>query len=272
MKNNKKFEFFDSLKTSDRLKQKILDKTIYNTYETKIKNKKLYKLAYTFCMTIIISLLTCTVVFAASYIRTIFINKSVDENGWHKQSFVVEQPAITKDIYSFECKKGMKLEEIEKVLGIDFINNNRHNNIIDSCEIKTTADGKVESVALDIYEYVDFSTENNKIDGYDSNRENIKAYNKGKHISLNISLMTSNVSIKVKEIFSNLNEVGADNEIYGKEIELENLNTTAYYYCPYGSRNGRCKVYTYVVIVYDNVIYTFNTQGVTLDNILEEIK
>ena len=36
MKNNKKFEFFDSLKTSDRLKQKILDKTIYNTYETKI--------------------------------------------------------------------------------------------------------------------------------------------------------------------------------------------------------------------------------------------
>ena len=84
--------------------------------------------------------------------------------------------------------------------------------------------------------------------------------------------MTTNASIKLKENFSNLNEVGSDNEIYGKEIELENLNTTAYYYCPYGSRNGRCKVYTYVVIVYDNVIYTFNTQGVTLDNILEEIK
>lgn len=272
MKNNKKFEFFDSLKTSDKLKQKILDKTIYSKSEIEIKNRKVYKLAYTLCTAIIVSLLTCTVVFAASYIRTIFINKSVDENGWHKQSFIVEEPAVLEDINFFDCKKGMKLEELEKILGIDFINNKQHNNIIDSCEIKTTADGKVESISLDIYEYVDFSTENNKIDGYDSNRENIKAYNKGKHISLNISLMTSNASTEVKEIFSNLNEVGSDNEIYGKEIELENLNTTAYYYCPYGSRNGRCKVYTYVVIVYDNVIYTFNTQGVTLDNILEYIK
>ena len=272
MKNKKEFQFFDSLKTSDKLKQKILDKTIYNTFETKIKNKKLYKLAYTFCMTIIISLLTCTVVFAASYIRTIFINKSVDENGWHKQSFVVEQPAITEDISTFECKKGMKLEELEKILGIDFINNKRHNNIIDSCEIKSTAEGKIESVSLDIYEYVDFSAENNKIDGYDSNRENLEGYNRGKHISLNISLMTSNASSEVKNNFKNLNEVGSDNEIYGKEIELEKLNTTAYYYCPFGSRNGRCKLYTFVVIVHDNVIYTFDTQGVTLENILEHIK
>lgn len=272
MKNNKNFQFFDSLKTSDKLKQKILDRTIYNTSETKIKNKKSYKLAYTFCMTIIVSLLTCTMVFAASYIRTFFINKSVDENGWHKQSFAVEQPAITDDIYSFECKKGMKLEEVEKNLGIDFINNKQHNNIIDSCEIKTTTEGKIESISLDIYEYVDYSDENNKIDGYDSNRENLEGYNRGKHISLNISLMTSNASAEVKEIFSNLNEVGSDNEIYGKEIELESLNTTAYYYCPFGSRNGRCKLYTFVVIVHDNVIYTFDTQGVSLDKILEEIK
>ena len=272
MKNNKNFQFFDNLKTSDKLKQKILDKTIYNTSEIKMKNKNLYKLAYTFCMTIIISLLTCTVVLAASYIKTFLINKSVDENGWHKQSFAVEYPAITEDISTFECKKGMRLEELEKILGIDFINNESHNSIIDSCEIKSTDEGKIESISLDIYEYVDFSAENNKIEGYDSNRENIEGYNRGKHISLNISLMTSNASVEVKETFKNLNEVGSDNEIYGKEIELENLNTMAYYYCPFGSRNGRCKVYTFVVIVHDNVIYTFDTQGVTLENILEYIK
>lgn len=267
---NKKLKFFDELKTTENLKQKILNQTINNKKE--IKFKKVPKLAYGLGVFVLISFISCTVVFAASYIRTFFINKSVDENGWHKQSFAVEQPAITKDIYSFDCKKGMKLEEIEKKLEIDFINNKRHNNIIDSCEIKTTTEGKIESVSLDIYEYVDFSAENNKIDGYDSNRENLEGYNRGKHISLNISLMTSNASAEVKEIFSNLNEVGSDNEIYGKEIELENLNTTAYYYCPFGSRNGRCKVYTFVVIVHDNVIYTFDTQGVSLDKILEEIK
>lgn len=267
---NKKLKFFDELKTTENLKQKILNQTINNKKE--IKFKKVPKLAYGLGVFVLISFISCTVVFAASYIRTFFINKSVDENGWHKQSFAVEQPAITEDIYSFDCKKGMKLEELEKKLGIDFINNKRHNNIIDSCEIKTTTEGKIESVSLDIYEYVDFSAENNKIDGHDSNRENLEGYNRGKHISLNISLMTSNASAEVKEIFSNLNEVGSDNEFYGKEIELENLNTTAYYYCPFGSRNGRCKVYTFVVIVHDNVIYTFDTQGVSLEKILEEIK
>lgn len=267
---NRKLKFFDELKTTEHLKQKILNQTIDNKKEIKIK--KLLKLANGLGVFVLISFISCTVVFAASYIRTFFINKSVDENGWHKQSFAVEQPAITEDIYFFDCKKGMKLEEVEKILGIDFINNKHHNNIIDSCEIKTTTEGKIESVSLDIYEYVDFSAENNKIDGYDNNRENLEGYNRGKHISLNISLMTSNASAEAKEIFSNLNEVGSDNEIYGKEIELENLNTTAYYYCPFGARNGRCKIYTYVIIVHNNVVYTFNTQGVSLEKILDEIK
>ena len=270
MKNNKKYQFFDRLETSDILKQKILDKTINNN-ETKIKKIMPYKLAYTFLMVVLVSFVTCTVVFAASYIRTFLINKTVDDNGWHKQSFIVEQPAVLEDVNSFDCNKGMKLDELEKVLGIDFINNKRHNTIIDSCEIKTTVDGKVESVSLDIYEYVDFSAENNKIDGYDSNRENVEGYNKGKHISLNISLMTSNASSEVKNNFLNLNEVGSDNEIYGKEIQLNNLNTTAYYYCPFGSREGKCKLYTYVIIVYNNVVYTFNAQGVSLEEILESI-
>lgn len=267
---NKKLKFFDELKTSEHLKQKILNQTIDDKKEIKIK--KLHKLAYGLGVFVLMSFISCTVVFAASYIRTFLINRTVDENGWHKQSFAVNEPAVLKDINSFDCKQGMKLEEIEKYLGLTFINNDKHNNIVDSCEIMTTNDGKVEYVSLDIYEYVDFSAENNKIDGYDSNRDNIIGYNKGKHISLNISLMTSNASSEVKEIFSNLNEVGSDAEIYGKEIQLKNLNTTAYYYCPFGSRDGRCKVYTYVIIVHNNVVYTFNTQGVSLEKILEEIK
>ena len=267
---NKKLKFFDELKTPENLKQKILRQTINNEKE-KI-NKKAPKLAYGIGVFVLISFISCTVVFAVSYIRTFFINKTVDENGWHKQSFVVDKPAILKDINSFDCKQGMELEKIEEYLGLEFINNDRHNNIIDSCSIKTTNDGKVESISLDIYEYVDFSAENNKIDGYDSNRENIVGYNKGKHISLNISFMTSNASFEVKEIFSNLNELGSDNEIYGKEILLDDLNTIAYYYCPYGSRYGRCKLYTSVILVHENIVYTINSQGVSLEDILEVIK
>lgn len=267
---NKKLKFFDELKTTENLKQKILNQTI--NIEKGIKPKKTIKLAYGLGVFVLILFISCTVVFAAGYIRTFFINKTVDENGWYKQSFVVDKPAVLNDIKSFDCKQGMKLEEIEKYLGLEFINNDRYNNIIDSCEIKTTNDGKVEYVSLDIYEYVDFSAENNKIDGYDSDRDDIEGYNKGKHISLNISFMTSNASSEVKEIFSNLNEVGSDNEIYGKEIQLDKLNTIAYYYCPFGSRDGRCKISTNVIIVHNNIVYMFNAQGVSLDNILEVIK
>ncbi|MBO5120523.1 MAG: hypothetical protein J6C28_02405 [Bacilli bacterium] len=269
---NKKLKFFDELKTTENLKQKILNQTINKKVESQLKFKRLPKLAYSLVVVILISFISCTVVYAASYIRTFFINKTVDDNGWHKQSFIVDKPAVLKDINSFDCKQGMVLEEIEKKLGLEFINNDRHNNIIDSCEIKKTNDGKVEYVSLDIYEYVDYSAENNKINGYDSNRENIEGYNKGKHISLNISFMTSNASSEVKEIFSNMNEVKSDNEIYGKEIQLDNLSIIAYYYCPFGSRDGRCKISTNVIIVYNNVVYTFNAQGVSLENILEDIK
>lgn len=269
---NKKLKFFDELKTTENLKQKIISQTINNKTESQLKFKRLPKLAYSLGIVILISFISCTVVFAASYISTFFINKTVDENGWHKQSFVVDKPAVLKDINLFNCKQGMKLEELEKYLGLEFINNDKHNNIIDSCEIRTTKNDKVESVSLDIYEYVDFSAENKKIDGYDSNRDNIEGYNKGKHISLNISFMTSNASYEVKEIFSNLNEVGSDAEIYGKEIQLEDLNTIAYYYCPFGSRDGRCKISTNVIIVHNNIVYMFTGQGVSLDNIIKNIK
>ena len=212
---NKKLKFFDELKTSEHLKQKILNQTIDDKKEIKIK--KLPKLAYGLGVFVLMSFISCTIVFAASYIRTFLINRTVDENRWHKQSFAVNEPAVLKNINSFDCKQEMKLEEIEKYLGLTFINNDKHNNIVDSCEIMTTNDVKDK-----FDEYVDFSAENNKIDGYDSNRDNIIGYNKGKHISLNISLMTSNASSEVKEIFSNLNEVGSDAEIYGKEIQLKN--------------------------------------------------
>ena len=111
---NKKLKFFDELKTTENLKQKILNQTINKKVESHLKFKRLPKLAYSLGVVILISFMSCTVVYAASYIRTFFINKTVDDNGWHKQSFIVNKPAVLKDINSFDCKQGMKLEEIEK--------------------------------------------------------------------------------------------------------------------------------------------------------------
>ena len=52
MKSNKTFTFYDNLKTSDNLKQRILNQTI-NKRETKFK--KMPKLAYTISLILLVS-------------------------------------------------------------------------------------------------------------------------------------------------------------------------------------------------------------------------
>ena len=71
---NKKLKIFNEIKTTENLKQKILNQTI--NIEKGIKPKKTIKLAYGLGVFVLILFISCTVVFAAGYIRTFFTSFS----------------------------------------------------------------------------------------------------------------------------------------------------------------------------------------------------
>lgn len=271
MKKNKRFQFFDELKTSENLKQKILNQTINNNeFESKIRIKKMSNLAYGFCVFLLVSFISCTVVLAATYIHTYVLNIRTDKDGTIHQSLVVKETVSIKDVDDFSCEKGNSLEEIGDTLGVKFVNNTKYNSIIDNCDVQINKNGKIESMSLYVYEYVDFSKENSKIDGYDSNIDNATGYFKGKHIGLTISFMTPNASDEVKEKFSNLNYVETGFEMETKEIKFDNLNVVAHYYSPMRPESNR--FFTYVVFVHNNIVYTFQGYRVSVEDIINVIK
>ena len=62
---NKKLKFFDELKTTENLKQKILSQTINNQKEIKIK--KFPKLVYRLGVFVLISFISCTAYFSVPH-------------------------------------------------------------------------------------------------------------------------------------------------------------------------------------------------------------
>lgn len=271
MKNNKKLQFFDNLQTSENLKQKILNQTINNDeFDSNVRIKKMPKLAYGFCVLILVSFISCAVVFAATYIHSYVLNIRKDDEGNYHQTLVVKETISIKDVDNFSCGKNNSLKEIGDTLGIQFVNNTKYNNLIDNCDVQINKDGKIESMSLYVYEYVDFSKENNKIDEYDSNIDNAIGYFKGKHIGLTISFMTQNASDEVKEKFTNLNEVVTSQEMEVKEIKLTNLNVIAHSYRPI--RSERNRFFTYVVFVHNNIVYTFSGYRVSVEDIINVIQ
>lgn len=272
MKNNKRLQFFDELKTSENLKQKILNQTINNTeIETKINIRKIPKLAYGLCIFVLLSFVSCTVVLAATYIHTYILNVRNDKEGNYHQTLVVKDPVAINNIDNFSCNKGNSLEQIGDTLGLKFVNNTKYNSIIDKCDVQTNEDGKIESMSLYVYDYVDYSRENYKIDGYDSDFDNnVIGYFKGKHIGLTISFMTPNASNEVKEKFSNLNEVVTSEEMKVKEIKFDNLNVIAHSYSPIRPEKNR--FFTYVVFVHNNIVYTFSGYRVSAEDIISVIQ
>ena len=267
---NKKLKFFNELKTTENLKQKIISQTIDKKTESQLKFKRFPKLAYSLVIIGLISFISCTVVFAATYIHTYVLSIRKDKDGTIHQSIVVKEPVNIKDIDNFSCEKGKALEEIEDTLEIKFVNNAKYNSIIDKCDTQKNDIGKTESISLYIYDYVDYSKENSKIKGYDSDYDNnVSGYLNGKHIGLTISFMTINASDEVKEKFANLNYVETGFKMETKEIIFDDINVLAHYYEPIRPGSGRFT--TYVVFVHNNIVYTFQGYRVSVEEIIKVI-
>lgn len=259
----------EQIKASDELDKRVMNSTIYK--EQKKMSFSKYKLAYSFCIFILVMFISSTVVLAATYIYKYVLNVRQDSEGNYEQTLVVKEPVNINDVDNYRCSKGNSLEEIGENLGIKFMNNNKYNDIIDKCDVQINEEGKIESMSLYIYDYVDYSKENKKIKGYDDDFDNnVSGYLKGKHIGLTISFMTQNASNDVKEKFTNLNMVETGTEMEIKEIKFNDLNIIAHSYSPIRPEKNR--FFTYVVFVHNNIVYTFQGYRVSVEDIINVIQ
>lgn len=246
MKSNKTFIFYDNLKISDNLKQRILNKTI-NKKETQFR--RIPKLAYTISLILLVSFISCSIVFAAIYMSTTTFKKSIDEYGDYHQGVVLKDPVEIKDDGTFEISQGMTLADIENALDIQFADNIDKSSVVNECDIKRNDDGKIESVELFIRNYIILG------DKYGQKVEPSR-------IDLYISFMTPNASEEIKNKFANLYDyIDAWEEMKTTEVKLDKINAIAYVYNPFNS-NSTPKLLNYAVFTYDNIAYYY--QGITV--------
>lgn len=269
MNKNKKFQFFDSLQTSEELRQKILDKTINNNVvKHKFNIRKIPKLAYALSILLAIIFVGCTGALAFGLINTDLIKTTIGDDGNVYQTFELDEPVIINDVKNFKCK-GISLEEIGNSLGLQFAHDPKYNDIVDNCDIKTNEEGKVELVELYIYDHKDYSEENNKIEGYDSNFENAIGWHKGKHLGLTISFITQYATDEVKEEFAKSNETMTPHPMDTKVVELNNLGVTAYTYEPAHTKG---RFFTFVVFEQNNILYNYDGYRLQLDDLIDFVQ
>ena len=113
-----------------------------------------YKLAYSFCIFILVMFISSTVVLAATYIYKYVLNVRQDSEGNYEQTLVVKEPVNINDVDNYRCSKGISLEQIGENLGIKFMNDNKYNDIIDKCDVQINEEGKIESMSLYIYDFL----------------------------------------------------------------------------------------------------------------------
>lgn len=269
MKKNKNFQFYDNMHTSEELKQKVLNQTIYKEKE-KGNIKKIPKLAYTLGVIVLISFISCVGVIAAEYINKMVINKTYDEKErTYHQTFSTDGTVEINDVSNLNCK-GKNLKKIGDTLGLQFIYVHSQNNIVNNCDIKRNEKYKIESIHMYINDYKDFSEENSKIKNYDSNPDNISDYMNGKHIGLGIDFMTQNASDETKNEFQALYEAQTGKELAVKEIRLEKLNVIAYAYEPLRPGTGRWS--TFVTFEYHNIVYNFEGYRISLEYLIDFVQ
>ena len=246
MKSNKTFTFYDNLKTSDNLKQRILNKTI-NKKETKFK--RIPKLAYTISLILLVSFISCSIVFAAIYMSTTTFNKRVDDKGDYHQGIILKDPVEIKDDGTFEISQDTTLADIENDLDIQFADNIDKSSVVSTYDIKKNDDGKIEAVELFIRDYMILG------DKYGQKVEPSR-------IDLYIFFMTPNASEEIKTKFTNLYDyIDAWEEMKITEVKLNKINAIAYVYNPFNS-NSTPKLLNYAVFTYDNIAYYY--QGITV--------
>ena len=263
----------NKVKASKDLDNKILDATVNK------KDNKLFELQKSFfrkksVLIIVIAFFSViTVVAASEYVQRYILNKTVDEDGWFKQTVELSGPVIINQNNDVTCDNITNLQDLEEKLGIEFVfNPEEYNSQINRCDIRYNDTGEIESVEISIFGFYNFDDYNRKIDpNYKENITNsnyMERNRKLKMLDVLIAFITPVASQETKEeLGSKLGKIISNYEPENTEFYLSNINTCGYYNI---SPTKNIPLSKDAIFVYDNVFYHFTgNRPVTTEEILE---
>lgn len=263
----------NKVKASNELDKKIFDSTINK------QNSKLFVLQKPFfrkqtALIIVIAFFSViTIVAASEYVQRYILNKTIDEDGWFKQTVELSESVIINQNNDVTCDNITNLQDLEEKLGIEFVfNPEEYNSQINKCDIRYNDEGEIESVEISIFGFYDFDDYNKKIDpNYKENITNsnyMERNRKLKMLDVLIAFITPVASQETKEeLGSKLGKIISNYEPENTEFYLSNINTYGYYNI---SPTKNIPLSKDAIFVYDNVFYHFTgNRPITIEEILK---
>ncbi len=263
----------NKVKASNELDKKIFDSTINK------QNSKLFVLQKPFfrkqtALIIVIAFFSViTIVAASEYVQRYILNKTIDEDGWFKQTVELSEPVIIDQNNNVTCDNITNLQDLEEKLGIEFaFNPEEYNSQINKCDIRYNETGEIESVEVSVFGFYNFDDYNKKIDSNykeDITNPNFMERNeKLKILDVSIAFITPFASQETKEeLKSKLGRVTSNYEPENTEFYLPNINTYGYYNI-FPTKN--IPLSKNAIFVYNNIFYNFSgNRPITIEEILK---
>ena len=263
----------NKVKASNELDKKIFDSTINK------QNSKLFVLQKSFfrkqtALIIVIAFFSViTIVAASEYVQRYILNKTIDEDGWFKQTVELSEPVIIDQNNNVTCDNITNLQDLEEKLRIEFaFNPEEYNSQINKCDIRYNDIGEIESVEVSVFGFYNFDDYNKKIDSNykeDITNPNFMERNeKLKILDVSIAFITPFASQETREeLKSKLGRVKSNYVPENTEFYLPNINTYAYYNI-FPTKN--MPLSKNAIFVYNNIFYNFSgNRPITIEEILK---
>lgn len=263
----------NKVKASNELDKKIFDSTINK------QNSKLFVLQKPFfrkqtALIIVIAFFSViTIVAASEYVQRYILNKTIDEDGWFKQTVELSEPVIIDQNNNVTCDNITNLQDLEEKLRIEFaFNPEEYNSQINKCDIRYNDIGEIESVEVSVFGFYNFDDYNKKIDSNykeDITNPNFMERNeKLKILDVSIAFITPFASQETREeLKSKLGRVKSNYEPENTEFYLPNINTYGYYNI-FPTKN--IPLSKNAIFVYNNIFYNFSgNRPITIEEILK---
>lgn len=270
--NDKYNSLYDKIKPSKELDEKVFAQTIKKQIispKPKFVVKKFPKLAYLAIILISVLSLGIGVAFAKEYINKYILNKNFDENGAYQQYIEVTEKLKVNQSDKITCDNISTLSELGEALNVNFaFDVSKYNDKIDSCEINTNVNGKIESVRITMDKFVDFSEYNKQLENAEKYSNNIYDYDRWgfKRLSLVVKFMTTEASPETEEDFSKSARLTGNTPVETHEFYISNLDTTGYWF-QFKRFDSRYHVGTF--FAKDGIVYAMTVYNVPPTEIVE---
>lgn len=270
MLNKNDFSMFNDIHASKELKNKVLNKTVNKN--NVFVHRKIPKFVVNIIIVLVIALVGCGGVLASDLIHKYILTKTIDEDGWNEQYVELNNPVNIKQDNNVTCDNITNLKDLEEGLGIKFVfDTEKYNSQINKCDIRYNESGKIESVEVSVFGFVDFDEYNKTIDpNYKANITNSNFMERNEELKIldvSIAFKTPYASDETNEEFKKIGKIISNYKPENVEFYLPNINTYGYYNTFPSKYIDLSKD---AIFVHNNIFYYFGGNNkVTLDELLD---